>query len=90
MDGRGYTEHFAELIWKLNPWAPNYGWVFTRSQGWEEHNLFKVGDDNEWHYFEEEVWYETWHNQYILHRIKFDNKEVVLDMLMLIVRSFLA
>jgi hypothetical protein len=47
-----YIEHFAEIIWTLNPYSPLYGWVWTRNaHDGTVVKLYKLGDDTNWHTF---------------------------------------
>jgi hypothetical protein len=67
----GNQEFPAEIIWRLNPWAPNYGWVFTRI-GSEDLYLYKLGDDNSWHYFSITVEYRG--GKSILRELQIDSR----------------
>lgn len=46
-----YIEHYAEIIWSLNPYSPLYGKVWTRNVSDQPIILYDLGDDNDWHSF---------------------------------------
>jgi hypothetical protein len=47
-----YVEHFAEILWTLNPYSPLYGWVWTRNAHDGTYvKLYELGDDTDWHTF---------------------------------------
>ena len=79
--GIGHVDHFGEIVWKLNPYDPNYGTISTRTGDVPNLRtivLFKLGDDSHWHYFEIEYHYELPDN-FTIRRIRVDNNDVVLD-----------
>jgi hypothetical protein len=48
----GFTGHYAEVIYGLNPYVPEYGWIYTRSSDFKTVPLFYIGgNDGRWHTF---------------------------------------
>ena len=82
---RDYTEHYAEILWVLNPYAKddpsgaNYGWAITRGEGGKVIPLINIGDDYQWHYFEIQTRYDTRKGIYLMERIKIDDHEFPLN-----------
>lgn len=75
-----YNEHFAEILWTLNPWATDvdgvslYGWVWTRNtHDGTVIRLAHIGDDNLWHNFSITAFHSG--ETHIIESITFDGVE---------------
>lgn len=75
-----YVEHYAEIIWTLNPYAPQYEWVWTRVEGFKPIKLFELPDDSNWHYFQLITEYKSSPKSRRIRRIQVDDQVVDLDL----------
>jgi hypothetical protein len=79
-----YTEHYAELLWILNPYADEpsgakYGSVITRGEEGRVIPLINIGDDNRWHYFEIQTRYDIENGIYLNERVRVDDRDFPLN-----------
>jgi hypothetical protein len=73
-----YIEHFAEIVWNLNPYNKDlYGKIWTRNVLDEQIILFDLADDSRWHSFEYLIYHGG--NVHTIHSIKVDDHHIELD-----------